>query len=295
MLRPLLISICLICSASSDPVDHIPNEISIEVRGDYRYIESNGIPEHSTGQFPNRGNPNKIEPQKHNYRVTLKPKANKSPTLIVRSSFGVAVNGVIFESSTAEYWRRDRNSGWRMEAIGPKGPTLGLDMNNAHVQRGGLYHYHAVPIGLMVELQGDVSESPKNPVMIGWAADGYPIYGPLGYSDTNDSESALKRLRPSWQLKKGTRQTEPEGPGGCYDGTYEQDYEFVEGSGDLDRFNGRSGVTPEHPEGTYYYVITTSFPFISRSWKGTPDPSFRKDEHRRGTRGPRPRPIGGGP
>ena len=48
-----------------------------------------------------------------------------------------------------------------------------------------------------------------------------------------------------------------------------QDYEYVAGSGDLDECNGRVGVTPEFPNGTYHYYITDTFPFIQRCVKGT--------------------------
>ena len=67
-----------------------------------------------------------------------------------------------------------------------------------------------------------------------------------------------------------------DGPGGKYDGTFIQDYEFVKGSGDLDECNGRKGVTPEYPDGTYYYVVTDAFPFIPRFYRGTPDSSFER-------------------
>jgi hypothetical protein len=55
-----------------------------------------------------------------------------------------------------------------------------------------------------------------------------------------------------------------------------QDYKFTEGSGDLDRANGRTGVTPEYPDSTYYYVATDSYPFIPRFFHGKVDPSFEK-------------------
>gem|GEM_PF-2155068 len=44
--------------------------------------------------------------------------------------------------------------------------------------------------------------------------------------------------------------------------------------GDLDRGNGRFGVTSEYPEGIYYYVITADFPFIPRFWRAHPGPDF---------------------
>ena len=58
-------------------------------------------------------------------------------------------------------------------------------------------------------------------------------------------------------------------PGGKYDGTFTADYEYVAGSGDLDECNGRFGVTPEYPQGIYYYCITEEFPQLARQWRGT--------------------------
>ena len=51
--------------------------------------------------------------------------------------------------------------------------------------------------------------------------------------------------------------------------------QVLAGLGDLDECNGRSGVTPEFPNGTYYYVISNSFPFIGRCLQGTPSTDFR--------------------
>src|SRR5205085_5876728 len=103
-----------------------------------------------------------------------------------------------------------------------------------------------------------------------YAADGFPIYGPWGYSDANDAKSKVKVLKSSWRLKQGTR---PDGPGGKYDGSFTRDFEFVNGAGDLDECNGRDGLTKEYPDGTYYYVLTKEFPFVPRAWRATPDQS----------------------
>src|ERR1051326_1683336 len=155
--------------------------------------------------------------------------------------------------------------------------NLGMDKNNAHVQPNGAYHYHGVPTGLLDTLTGG---KPKM-VLIGWAADGFPIYGPWGYTDPKNATTPLKKMKSSYRVKKGSR---PNGPGGTYDGSYVQDWEYVDGAGDLDECNGRFGVTPEFPQGTYHYYVTETSPFISRQYKGAPDPSFE----RRG-------PPGGGP
>src|SRR6185503_5619951 len=45
------------------------SKVSITIEGDYRVIRANGLPDHITGEFPNRGNPNRIRPQNYTFRV----------------------------------------------------------------------------------------------------------------------------------------------------------------------------------------------------------------------------------
>ena len=246
--------------------------VSITEEGNYRVIRANGIPNHPVGQFPGPGNPNTISAQNYIFRMPLHPTTNSTFTELRQQAIGVALNGIPFDPGTAETWKNDPHSGWHVEAIVGRRKGFGLDQNNAHVQPSGAYHYHAVPTGLVQVLGGDTNSM----TMLGYAADGFPIYGPLGYSKATDAASVLRELKPSWQLKQGTRPSGSSGPGGTYDGTYREDYEFVSGSGDLDEANGRVGVTPEYPEGTYYYVATDSFPFYPRKLKGTPDKSFQR-------------------
>ncbi|MEZ6108655.1 MAG: YHYH protein [Pirellulaceae bacterium] len=164
-------------------------------------------------------------------------------------------------SSAAEFWNRDRRSGWQYEALGG-GVNLGLDEHNAHVQPTGAYHYHGIPTGLVQRLR-----RPDSMTMVGYAADGFPIYAVWGYRDADDPDSPLIELKSSYQLKEGMRNG---GPRGRHDGTFVQDWEYVAGSGDLDECNGRTGVTPEYPQGTYYYVLTDRFPFIPRAFRAHP-------------------------
>lgn len=266
-------------SAATRTVLTDTNRVLLSLRGDQRVIEANGVPDHAPGQFPNRGNPNRISPQNHNFNVPVKPQVAAQTTSADRGWFGVALNGVPFEAGTAEFWSRD----WKYEAIGGS-MNLGLDEHRAHVQPTGAYHYHGLPNGLIAKLGGDG----KKMLHIGWAADGFPIYTSYAYADAKDAKSALKKMRSSYQLKKGERPGNPSGPGGKYSGEFTADYEFVKGSGDLDECNGRFGVTPEFPQGTYYYCLTEEFPFASRLWRGTPDQSFLK-------RGGGPGGPGGGP
>jgi hypothetical protein len=253
--------------------------VRIEIRDGYRMVTANGLPDHETGQFPNRGNPNVVSEQAYTFRIPLDPSPPPEPVLtanrIYRDNgylFGVALNGVPFEPATGMNWtsegvRRGGKPGdWVYEAIGGS-VNFGIDQANAHVQRTGAYHYHGIPTPMIGHVR---------PTLVGYAADGYPIYGPLGYKDSNDAKGPLVALKSSWQLKAINRPEPPKGPGGKPDGRYTSDFEFRPGSGDLDRLNGRFAVTPEYPQGVYHYVLTEAFPHVPRGFAAPPDASFRR-------------------
>ncbi len=243
------------------------NRVEITTDGAYRYIRGNGIPDHPTGDFPNAGNPNAISAQDVAYRVPLNPQRTGRATGYALTPFGVAINGVPFDPFAAEFWNRDRNSGWQYEPVSGA-IELGVDSANAHVQPDGTYHYHGVPAPLLAG-RADGAHSP----LIGFAADGCPIYALYGYTDPQDPGSPVIRLQSGYQILAGTR---PDGPGGAYDGSFVQDYAYVDGFGDLDACNGRETVTPEYPGGTYAYFMTDDFPHIPRCFVGTPDESFAR-------------------
>jgi len=245
----------------------LQNKVTLKKDGDYVYIETNSIPDHKSTGASGR-NPNSMQEQNKSYRVPANPEVNDSVTQSNPNSFGVALNGIPFRPSTAETWNGNRD--WVQEAISSRGKRLlGLDSNYGHVDHSGLYHYHGTPTDFIKTQQ---KKTRQRMALVGYAADGFPIYSEYGPKQADNSRSALVRLKSSYQLRKGKRPSD--GPPGRYDGTYANDYEYVKGSGDLDECNGRFGVTPDYPKGTYYYVITKSFPFVSRFWKGTPDNSF---------------------
>ena len=264
----------------------------ISIQAGKRVIESNGIPKHLVGAFPNRGNPHTITTQHYHYEMPANPEVAAQATPLVRQPFGVALNGVPFDPGTAEYYQRDRESAWNYEALSGK-VRLGLDENHAHVQPNGAYHYHGLPTALFDKY----SEGKKQMTLLGWAADGFPVYGIYGYTDRNDTASGVTALKSSYRVKSGKRPSGNDSPGGDYDGTFTIDHEYVEGLGDLDECGGRFGVTPEFPDGTYYYVLTDDYPFIPRMFRGTPDRSFekRRGGNRRAPRDGSPPPRRGPP
>ncbi|MEZ6051841.1 MAG: YHYH protein [Planctomycetaceae bacterium] len=293
MIKPLLTVAVIGCTSSVLLAHEGPHpggeggaandsQVTIRVEGNDRIIEANGLPDHEHGQFPNRRNPNRISPQRYRYRVPANPEVAEKITPFGLQPFGVAVNGVVFDPGAAEFWRRDPRSGWQYEALSGA-VDLGMDVNHAHVQPTGAYHYHGIPTKLIEKLGGNDEDM----LLIGWAADGFPIYAPNAYVAADDPESGLKPMTSSYQIKRGTR---PGGPGGKYDGSFVQDWEYIEELGDLDECNGRFGVTPESPGGTYYYVLTDTFPFIPRAFRGTPDESFERKGPPPGGRG-----LGGRP
>ena len=272
--------------------------VSIESTDTHRIIRSNGIPNHGVGMFPNRRNPHVILEQNYTFKVPLKPTVQPKPTPLVRQPWGIAINGILFDPGTAEYWRGDRRGTWNYDALSGK-LNLGLDSNHAHVQPNGAYHYHGLPTALWKS----ISLGKPGMHLLGWAADGFPIYGPYSYAEASNAKSPLRKMKSSYALKEGNRTG---GPGGTHDGTFTADYTYTAGKGDLDECGGRHGVTPEFPQGTYYYVLTEDYPFIPRMFKGQPDASFQRrmggpgmrngarPRGRRGNRGPnfrRPRPA----
>lgn len=191
---------------------------------------------------------------------------------------------------------------WRLPLAQQRGPDLraavdvtgifvnGVPMHNpASAMSWGdqnIWHLDAVraagaPSPLIASLlAGKGRHSP----IIGFALDGFPVYGPWAWS----AEGKVVRLRSSYRLRAvaerrslpdGTQLTPgQEGPPVSAEypgGTFAEDYEYVPGSGDLDEHNGRFVRTPEYPDGTYAYFLATgpdgapAFPYlIGRTWYG---------------------------
>jgi hypothetical protein len=238
-----------------------------------RSLSANGIPDHEVGEFPNSGNPNTISEQSVSASYVLVPEESNTATTLggPRGATGYVLNGVKIDAATAGSCDDSgndcsliNNSGnWSIEALGQSGFNFGTDDNNAHVQPDGTYHYHGMPEGFITNQGGNSTTM----TIIGWAADGFPIYARYGYSIASDSTSALKSMTSSYQLINNNSSARPSTSIYAL-GTFSQDWEYVDGSGDLDECNGRLGVTPEFPNGIYHYFATDSYPYFQRCVKG---------------------------
>ena len=192
---------------------------------------------------------------------------------------------------------------WRRNAA--YGESQTFDSCEGHQPGNGAYHYHVNPLCLRAELGDNVvlvrntrvgavyrektSGFTHSPIL-GWAQDGYPIYGPYGYTDPKSASSPIKRVVSSYQLRNIAARTSlptwslpnhasvsqqltssQYGPpiNTQYPlGRYLEDFDYIQGLGDLDQYNGRMTVTPEFPNGTYAYFTTLdasgepAFPYI---------------------------------
>ncbi|MCB0494550.1 MAG: YHYH protein [Cyclobacteriaceae bacterium] len=258
----------------------LTSQFSETIVGDKRVFTTNNIPNHKVAPFPNASNPNTIKAINETLSIDYTPSIASQLTSLQSDfgplyEFGIALNGVHFDPVAAEPWPHTSlndpnvNWDWNLEATTN---NLGLDISNAHVQPSGKYHYHGVPSDYIETLKATGNEM----VQVGWAADGFPVYYKYGYADANDPASSIIELSPSYQLKTGSRPGDGiTAPCGEYSGKYVNDFEYVEGLGQLDEANGRIGVTPEFPNGTYYYVLTDDFPGIPRYLVGTPSNDFK--------------------
>ena len=238
-----------------------------------RMLTANGIPDHEVGIFPNPHNPNMISEQSVSASYTLSPTETSTSTKLGGPAGVIAyiLNGVKVDAGTAGTCNNSGAScklaggggSWSIEALGQTHFDFGDDENHAHVQPGGQYHYHGIPEGFVTKQGGNSSTM----TIIGWAADGFPIYARYGHSIADDSSSPLKAMEGSYGFVSSASESRPLISMYAL-GTFSQDWEYVEGLGDLDECNGRWGVTPEFPQGIYHYYATDSYPYFQRCVKG---------------------------
>lgn len=250
--------------------------LSVTVADGKCAFEANAIPNHDF----NDGQADFATPvaeQDDHYTITENPTiASVATPLSLELDNAIFLNGVKLDLLAAACYGvgpdplgrekigcNDVNQPFRYDPMSPLN-NFGTDSHHAHTQPDGTYHYHGSPNAMFYS--DAAIESP----VIGFAADGFPIYG----SYFNDN-GTIRKVVSSYRLKSGTRENVvykgvTYSPGGSYDGRYIDDFEYVEGLGDLDECNGMSIA------GHYGYYVTDAYPWILNCYRGSPDASFSK-------------------
>ncbi|HZI33077.1 MAG TPA: YHYH protein, partial [Candidatus Binatia bacterium] len=170
--------------------------------------------------------PNLPVNQKLLYRF---PRTNGVPTkksITGAGQVGIAANGVeLFNSWDAHYWDPSSNADvaagmsnggyWNRDAY--VNESITFDPAYAHQQQDGTYHYHADPIAARYQLGDHVDYNPvtrtysestnpptKHSPILGWMADGFPLYGPYGYSNPTNAQSGIRRMVSGYVPRDGT-------------------------------------------------------------------------------------------
>lgn len=268
------------------------------------YIKCSGIPAYVIGPYLD-GNPNQGGNNNNIYKFPLTPVRNTgTPTGTTMGTIGVFINGVsLFDARDGVSYKNSTSA----EAGGPIGgmgdgvwnrdaivaEKAGFDCAKGH-PAGTNYHHHQNPSAFNLDRRvistvcnlylADglyVIDSTRHSPLIGFAYDGFPIYGAYAYKNT-DGTGGIVRIKSSYRLRSittrttyadGTSVTAGPAVSSTYPlGHYKEDYEYIATTAStpdyLDEHNGRFCVTPEYPAGTYCYFATvdsnwnSAYPYV---------------------------------
>ena len=152
-----------------------PDNLVIKVTADHIVLYSRNLPNHPTATFPDRwrmldGNPSYIQEQSAVWKLPINPKvkadhvamnAQNENKALPMGPIGVATNGVIFFNPFDHIFETDAT--WR------------LDRCCGHPSPRSQYHYHKYPVCVKTPWS-DEGQTHSN--VIGFAFDGFPVYGP---------------------------------------------------------------------------------------------------------------------
>ncbi len=144
-------------------------QMSITMRDGKRVIATNDLPDHVTGTFPIAAsdpayqydrNPNSIQPQNLRFALPANPKVAARPSCVDGGPVGVMLTGAVMFDG--------------LDAAGRDAAVHEvLDQCWGHPQMQGEYHYHTYS-----PCMGDSKSGHSK--LLGYALDGFPIYGPRG-------------------------------------------------------------------------------------------------------------------
>lgn len=281
----------------------------VQYASDWVYISTKGVPSYPTGPFLDN-NPSNASDQSAIYKISRHPVQNTGTlTATNAGNIGIFINGVsLFDYRDGVAWNTATNSlcGGPGNSPCPGGPTAvmpwnrdaivaeraGFDCAKGHPAQGN-YHHHQNPSAFKLDLtvisticnlyDADglyAIDSSQHSPLIGYAYDGFPIYGAYGFKNA-DGSGGIVRMKSGYQLRAITVRTHAadgtdvaDGPAvsSTYPlGYFREDYEFLAHAGQedyLDEHNGRFCITPEYPNGTYCYFATvdenwnSAYPYV---------------------------------
>jgi hypothetical protein len=126
----------------------------VTLTDEYILVDSAGVPNHHTADFPTSYNPNSIGVQDYHFQIPLEPAYSQETTELPGGPIGVMVNGVVF------YSPYNANGG---DAV----PLEIFDDCNGHPDQSDRYHYHQSPVCILTGEDGQ---------LVGFAFDGFPVY-----------------------------------------------------------------------------------------------------------------------
>ncbi len=271
----------------------------VQYSADWVYVSTKGIPSYPTGPFQD-GNPSQATDQNAIFKFPLKPKQNTgTKTATTGGNIGVFINGVaLFDYRDGVAWNNTTKAlcggpgnpacaggpgavnDWNRDAIIAE--RAGFDCAKGHPAMGN-YHHHQNPSAFKLDLTTVSTvcslydadglykiDSTKHSPLIGFAYDGFPIYGAYAYKNV-DGTGAITRMKSSYQLRNITTRTNGPDVNTTYPlGYFREDYEFVSNAASdyLDVSNGRFCKTPEYPNGIYCYFATvdakwnSAYPYV---------------------------------
>ena len=268
------------------------NVQSVQYSSNWVYVSTHGIPAYITGPFLD-GNPSLASDQNAIFIFPLNPVENTgTPTATTGGNIGVFINGVaLFDYRDGVSWNNQTQAEAGGPIMGPPGQGIwnrdaivaeraGFDCAKGHPAMGN-YHHHQNPSAFNLDLvtlsticdtyAADglyVINTSEHSPLIGYAYDGFPIYGAYAFANT-DGTGGITRMKSSYQLRDitvrthyadGTDVTDGPAVNSTYPlGRYREDYEFIAHPGMddyLDEHNGRFCITPEYPNGIYAYFCT---------------------------------------
>ena len=294
-----------------------------------------------TGGFPNSKNLYSIQPSSQEFQFpyrggknlpNLESKIQASNTVIGISAVGLLLYG----PSAGIIINGPNGSKWSINE--PVANVLGCDIYSGAPNLIGTYVYRDGrfiknnawgSISGSTWAGGNYRQADGHSKIIGWARDGYPIYGPYGYSTATNALSSVRKMVSGYQInikpnRPATRNVVVRGPvtssytfgvysivgigigmdltgsgittstrvvniigtqiivdsqvtfnsgdlitGSYTNGVFIEDWTHYQTTSTvLDLYNGRFCVTPEFPNGTYAYFVTTdvnnnpTYPYI---------------------------------